>query len=225
MTDLLSDLTTLKDLINSFYSLTNSATSFTYLNTKKEGKIRYDSNEIVKLDVFKNFSNLFNNNIYVNGVDARRTALKRAYVILNDDIIDSVKYQSFKTAVIGGILSNPSLFGNGNTELEKEFDAFWVSQADSVKSIFMDENNATNKFFEEIEGNTFSKYLKQTGQTFTRTKKREFTFKTSVETEVSSLKRRKSLIKSLGASTNSKSNTNTWCDDIDIVLIGKVKFN
>ena len=227
MTDLLSDLTTLKDLINSFYSLTNSATSFTYLNTTKQGKLRYDSSEIVKGNVFINFSKLFNNNIYVNSDPSIKVpALKRAYVILNDDIIDSVKYQSFKTAVIGGILSNPSLFGNGNTELEKEFDAFWVSQADSVKSIFMDENNATNKFFEEIEGNTFSKYLKQTGQTFTRTKKREFAFKTWYESESADVtKRRKSLIKSLGASTNSKSNTNTWCDDIDIVLIGKVKFN
>ena len=90
----------------------------------------------------------------------------------------------------------------------------------------MDENNATNKFFEEIEGKTFNKYLKQTGQTFTRTKKREFTFKTWYEAETADVsKRRKSLIKSLGASTNSKSNTNTWCDEIDIALIGKVKFN
>jgi hypothetical protein len=225
MTDMLNDLTTLKGLLNDFYQLTNSATTFNYSNVTKEGKLRYSSNEITKLDVFKNFSDLFNNNRYINGVDARRTALKRSYAILNDDIIDSVKYQTFKNIIIGNILSNPSIFGSGDTELEKEFDAFWVSQADSVKSIYVDENNATNKFFEEIESKGYSKYLKGTSQTFLRTKKREFSFKTSVETETDSIKRRQSLIKSLGASTNSKTNTDTWCDDIDIVHIGKVKFN
>ena len=160
----------------------------------------------------------------------KQNSLRRCYFILNDDIIDATKYSAFKKALIGNILTNPSLFKGGYDALEKEFDAYWltddnINNLKSVKTIFNDENTLTDKFLNELETKTFKNYLNFTP--FDATAKRQFTFTTQpqqINTE-GNIQQKESLIKSLGLSTNSNNDDKTWNDNINSVYIGKVKLN
>jgi hypothetical protein len=222
--ELKGDVVKIKDSLISFDTLTQTGVTFNGYN----GKLIYKTNEIINNQTFIPFSKLFDER-YIGDV-YKKNSLKRCYFILNDDIIDSTKYSTFKKALIGNILSNPSLFGSGYDALEKEFDAYWltddnINNLKSVKTIFTDENTLTDKFLNELENNTFKNYINFTP--FDATAKREFTFTTEqqkINTE-GNIQEKESLIKSLGLSTNSNNDNKTWNDYINSVYIGKVKLN
>lgn len=210
--ELENDIIRIKEDLNKFDDLTKNKVEFVSGGKTKDGKLIYTATEIPKNDVFVPFT---------DNPKMNTPTFRRSYFILNDDIVDDAKYNSFKTALIGSILSNPSLFGNGNTELEREFDAYWKNE---VKPVFVDENKLTEEFFNKLTTDTLKNYLVYTP--FSKTKKREFVFTTTIEGgQESYTKQRNSLIKSLGASTNSTGNKDTWNDLIDAVYIGKVKLN
>jgi len=155
---------------------------------------------------------------------------RRSYFMLSDDIIDSIKYKTFKNELIGNILTNQTLFNGGNTELEKEFDSYWIGGSpnqDSAKKIFSNENTLTETFLNSLENE-----LK--GQFFIfkpfNSKKRVFDYTTVVDVlENSTLDDRKTIIKDLGLSSNKYNNKDSWNNALngtaDAILLSKVKLN
>jgi hypothetical protein len=210
--ELENDIIRIREDLNKFDTLTKNKVDFTFEGKAKNGKLIYNNTEIPKNDVFVPFT---------DNVKMNNPSFRRSYFILNDDIVDDAKYTAFKNQIIGSILSNSSLFGNGNTELEREFDAYWKNE---VKPVFVDENKITEQFFNELTTKTLKDYLVYTP--FSKTKKREFVFTTTIEGgEEAYTNNRNSLIKSLGASNNTNNNKLTWNDLINAVYIGKVKLN
>jgi hypothetical protein len=143
------------------------------------------------------------------------------YIILNQDIINDKKYESFKNDIIGSILNNPKLFGKENMELEKEFDYYWKVIA---KPLFSSENTLSNEFISTLEKTQLKNYVNYTP--FDKNKERNIGYSNISNTTQDSLTEgRKKLISSLGKTNNTTKNTQTFNDLIDGLLITKVKFN
>jgi hypothetical protein len=149
--------------------------------------------------------------------------LRRVYMILSDDVTDSKKYETFKNAMIGNILSNPGIIGNGEQgaqnadNLTKQFDLYWDVQ---TKKKFVNENDITKAFITHMETNELQDFLKFTP--YSLKKKRLFTY----TTENANTQGQIALIKGLGATENQNTNNKTWNDEISAeVYISKAKFN
>ena len=216
LNEYINDVKTLKTKIKEF----NDIVTTQY----EKGILLYDNNspgrEVdYKDNVFNPFSttgDLFND-----------TPTRRSYFILSDDIIDNIKYTNFKNALIGNILSNKTIIGNGNSELEKEFDSYWIgtnSGVDSAKKLFTQENALTETFLNALENK-----LKDTFFNFKPFNKKERVFNyTTIKDalEQQTVENREELIKSLGLTSNKNNNKDTWNDGKqDDVLFSKIKFN
>jgi hypothetical protein len=133
-------------------------------------------------------------------------------------VVDSKKYESFKNALIGNILSNSTLIGKGdNGNLSVEFDKYWLTIA---KPVFEEENAITKFFIDEMEKNKLKDFLKYTP--FNLKKKRTFTY----TTEGPNNEAQQKLIKGLGWVENQNTNNKTWNDESPAnVFISKAKLN
>ena len=139
-------------------------------------------------------------------------------MLLSDDVVDSKKYETFKNAMIGNIINNQGLIGNGwdGTKLTEQFDAYWDKIA---KPLFNEENNLAKEFITNQEKNKLQPFLKYTPFP---SKKRTFTY----TTENANTDNQKTLIKGLGATENQNTNNKTWNDELaQDVYISKAKFN
>lgn len=218
------DTRKVRSVINDFNDTLTGLRFFTFNNVDYTGKYLYENEDFNDTDIFVAFTDKFDNNDIVGDSQSRKTSLRRSYMILNDEIVDSVKYNNFKSALIGNILSDPKLFGTGPTNLEQEFDAYWNNY---IKSIFVEENQITAEFLKSSENGAFKVFIDGKVGDISELKGREFTFTTKKEDLVSQgdIKDREKLIKSLGASVNSSTDKKYWNDISDNVYIGKVKFN
>lgn len=143
------------------------------------------------------------------------------YIILNQDVIDDKKYESFKTQMIGSILSKPDLFGDGNPKLSEEFDRYWKLNA---LPVFKEENGVSLDFMNHMERTELKNYLKYT--LIDKTKERRVTYSNVPdETEATYTNSRKNYIKSLGNTDNSTTNPKTFNDSIGGIYITKIKLN
>jgi hypothetical protein len=124
-------------------------------------------------------------------------------------------YQTFKNALIGNIINNDKLLGNGNTNISQEFDAYWLTQA---KPLFDQENALTQAFVNEMETNKLKNFIKYTPFP---SKTRLFDY----ELNTNPSDNEKKLIKALGASTNQSTDKATWNDAQGTIFISKVKLN
>jgi hypothetical protein len=143
-------------------------------------------------------------------------SFRRTYMFVSDDILDDKKYQTFKNEILGNILNNQSLIGKQNrSNISEVFDAFWLEYS---KPIFIEENQITREFIDDMEKNVLKNFVNYTP--FDK-KERVFTY-TSEDTsgEVEKMTR-EGLIKGLGITRNINNNLNTWNDQ----LISKVKLN
>ena len=108
--------------------------------------------------------------------------------------------------------------------LEKMFDSYWISIA---KPVFVEENNITKSFIENLEKNDLKNYLIYTP--FDSNKQRNFTFTTEDTDGPSQISSKQSLIKGLADTTNQNTNTMTWNDvngnDLPGTYISKAKLN
>jgi len=143
---------------------------------------------------------------------------RRVYMIVSNDVVDSKKYESFKNALIGNILSNSALIGKGdNDKISTEFDKYWLTIA---KPAFEEENAITKFFIDEMEKNKLKDFLKYTP--FNLKKKRTFTY----TTEGANTPAQQTLIKGLGWVENQNTNNKTWNDESPSeVFISKAKLN
>jgi hypothetical protein len=205
--ELVNDIVKVQTDIALFNNAVWANSKFIYSSNNKEyeGVLVFEtapngiSKEVTVEDVFNPFSTNenFTNNVF-----------RRVYMIMSDDVLDEKKYQTFKTAMIGNIINKKGLFGNGNSdELEAAFDEYWIGTA---RPAFLEENNITKAFIENLEKTTLKNFLIYTP--FDTKKTREFTFTTVNNAAESIINTQQNLIKGLGASSNQNTNNNTWCD-------------
>ena len=203
--ELIDDTKKIQTNIAEFNAAVWGKTKFTYGQTTYEGELVFptEKNGVSKAvtveDVFLPFSN--NTNFKDN------KSFRRQYMIMSDDVLDDKKYESFKQALIGNVVNNKSLLGNGATNLDAVFDAYWLTTA---KPLFLEENNITKAFINELEKTKLVNFLK-----YTPFDKKERVFNYTIENGADEEKKeaQQNMVKGLGASTNLNTNNNTWNDE------------
>jgi hypothetical protein len=205
--ELIDDTKKIQTNIAEFNASIWGKTKFTYGQTTYEGELVFktatngitESKEVTVENVFTPFSN--NTNFKDN------KSFRRQYMIMSEDVLDEKKYESFKQALIGNVVNNPSLVGNGATNLDAVFDAYWILTA---KPLFLEENNITKAFITELEKTKLKDFLK-----YTPFDKKERVFNYTIENGASEDKKKaqQDMVKGLGASTNLNTNNNTWNDE------------
>jgi hypothetical protein len=205
--ELIDDTKKIQTNIAEFNASIWGKTKFTYGQTTYEGELVFktatngitESKVVTVENVFLPFSN--NTNFKDNA------SFRRQYMIMSDDVLDEKKYESFKQVLIGNVVNNKSLLGNGATNLDEVFDAYWLLTA---KPLFLEENNITKAFITELEKTKLVNFLK-----YTPFDKKERVFNYTIENGASEDKKKaqQDMVKGLGASTNLNTNNNTWNDE------------
>jgi hypothetical protein len=217
LSELINDSLIIASAVSSYYAAIQTSTNFSHNSTNYSGILVYGDTKIPDSKVFLPFSK--------NNLIADNVSFQRSYFILNQDIVDEVKYTTFKQQIIGSLINNQTIFGNGDSDLANQFDAYWKTVA---KPIFVDENVITQIFLNEIEKNTLKNYLNFTPFNGAKLKKYEMFYSDDVnnQSEKPYKERREILIKSLGVSSNQFQTNNTWSNqDNKGLMICKVKLN
>jgi len=205
--ELVDDTKKIQKNIEEFNTAVFGKTKFTYGQTTYEGELIFKTatngiteSKVVTVDnVFLPFSNdtNFKDNL----------SFRRQYMIMSEDVLDDKKYESFKQALIGNVINNQSLIGNTTTNLDAVFDAYWILTA---KPLFLEENNITKAFINELEKTKLKNFLK-----YTPFDKKERVFNYTIENGATDDKKKaqQNMVKGLGASTNLNTDNNTWNDE------------
>ena len=203
--ELEEDATKIQTDITNFNNIIHAKTGFDYpvTNTTYEGTLVFEtingkSNAVTVEQVFLPFST---NPILGNNVE------RRVYMIISDDVIDEKKYETFKQELIGNILGNQALLGDGSVDIELIFDTYWIA---TVRPVFLEENNISKSFVESLEKNELKDYLIYTP--FDISKQRNFTFTSENTADDSKKKSQENMIKGLANTTNQNTNVLTWND-------------
>jgi hypothetical protein len=220
--ELVDDAKKISQDIIAFNAVIQSPSKFTYAGTGTEyqGTLVFElengkSKAVTTEQVFLPFSV---NPLFANG----NYSFRRVYMILSDDIVDDKKYETFKQQLIGNVLNNKTLLGNGSINLEKIFDDYWILKA---KPVFLEENNITKSFIDNLEKTSLKNFLVYTP--FDK-KTRDFTFTTEDSGDESKKPSQEDMIKGLADTTNQNTNINTWNDLGDNAtgaFISKAKLN
>jgi len=212
--ELVDDIKKVQTNLIEYYQLTRVENEFNYNGNSYKGILVYGednptySAREMQREVFFPFST---NQEFKNFREFRRM-----YMMLSQEL-KTDKYETFKTAMIGNIINNDSLIGKGNPNISQMFDKYWKEIA---KPLFDEEDTLTNAFLDEMEKNKLKNFINYTPFP---SKPRVFDY--SQNNNPTDLE--KTLIKNLGASTNSSTNTKTWNDQIGSgqVYQSKVKLN
>jgi hypothetical protein len=221
--ELVNDVSKIKSEITEFNKVISSSYEFTYPGDSQKysgilvnattinGKSEKDATTVENVFIPFSKNNEMNDNIF-----------KRVYMIISDDVIDSKKYETFKNLMIGNIINNPSIIGNGFDDIEKKFDDYWLVKS---KPLFENENNITKSFIENIEKTPLKNFLIFTP--FDK-KTRLFTYTTENNADENKIKSQKTMISSLGDTTNRNNEINKWNSEDGVssgAYISKVKLN
>jgi hypothetical protein len=211
--------------IEAFNLIIQSKRKFIYpaTNTPYEGTLVFKtengkSNEVSVQKVFLPFSTnpLFKDNV-------SDYTFRRVYMTISDDILDEKKYETFKQQMIGNVLGNQALLGDGSVDIEAIFDTYWIRTA---RPVFLEENNITKSFIENLEKNDLKDYLIYTP--FDTNKQRNFTFTTVNTASDADKKSQENMVKGLANTTNQNTNVLTWNDtngNSALAYISKAKLN
>lgn len=146
---------------------------------------------------------------------------KREYALLSQDVTDNKKYESFKSAIIGSILSNTSLLNGDNQNIEKEFDNYWLLKA---KPAFEKQNKAASTFLTHMETSVLQKYINFVAVDRSKVREMGYSNIPGNTTEDNVMSNRKKLINSLILPATNTQNK-TFNDPQGPIVITKTKFN
>ena len=219
--ELVQDTAKIQDDIKKFNTAIERKTKFIYPanSTEYEGILVFKtengkSNAVSVQEVFNPFS---------KNPQFGSQPFRRVYMIVSDDVLDEKKYETFKQEIIGNVLGNKALLGDGSVDIEAIFDTYWIR---TVRPIFLEENNITKSFIENLEKNDLKNYLIYTP--FDLNKQRNFTFTSIDPSGPLEKKTKENLIKGLANTTNQNTNVSTWNDLNDNLVnayISKAKLN
>lgn len=160
------------------------------------------------------FLSVYNDDFWNNPLNQRQ------YVLLNNEVVDVNKYNSFKSYLIDEIVNNKSLMENTDVDLSKVVDDYWVTK---IRPLFVNQNTAAKEFIEYIKTNKLNTYLNYTDLKNQNDKK--LSYSSIPNTNENALQNnRKKLIDSLGKTSNSSTDTKTF-NDGENPVITKVKLN
>lgn len=213
-TAMADDIKKIRTGLNGYFTAIKTTTSFDYLGTGFTGQLIYKdlsgpSPESVIQNVFIPFSK--------NSLFKDFLSFRRQYAVLSQEL-KSANYQAFKNAIVGELITNPSLGGsNGNSDYGKVFDSYWL---DVAKKAYDEEDAITNKFLDTLEKEKLKNFLNFTPYPLGKERNFDYSRKDNPTAE------QKKLLKALGAKTNQNSNKSTWNNnDGSNVYISKVKLN
>ena len=213
-TAMADDIKKIRTGLNGYFTAIKTTTSFDYLGTGFTGQLIYKdlsgpSPESVIQNVFIPFSK--------NSLFKDFLSFRRQYAVLSQEL-KSANYQAFKNAIVGELITNPSLGGsNGNSDYGKVFDSYWL---DVAKKAYDEEDAITNKFLDTLEKDKLKNFLNFTPYPLGKERNFDYSRKDNPTAE------QKKLLKALGAKTNQNSNKSTWNNnDGSNVYISKVKLN
>jgi hypothetical protein len=222
--ELVEDTIKLQNNIEEFNTIIQSPKKFIYPanSVEYQGTLVFKtengkSKEVTVQQVFKPFST----NVLFSDT-TENYPFRRVYMIISDDVIDVKKYETFKQQLIGNVLGNQALLGNGSVDIESIFDTYWIRTA---RPVFLEENNITKSFIENLEKNDLKDYLIYTP--FDK-KQRNFTFTTENSADTTQKTSQENLIKGLANTTNQNTNVLTWNDtngNVAGAYISKAKLN
>ena len=200
--ELIDDTKKIQNDIIGFNSVTQSTNKFTFAGESYEGTLVFEvingkSNVVTPEKVFIPFSKkaLFES-----------LSFRRTYMIVSDDVVDDKKYQTYKQQLIGNVIGNDALLGSGAKNIEQVFDEYWIGVA---RPLFIEENNITKSFIDNLEKTNLKNYLVYTP--FEK-KQRNFTFTTENSADQNKKTSQENMIKGLSNTTNQNTNINTWND-------------
>jgi hypothetical protein len=218
--ELRGDIGKIAEDVKEFYTFISTDYNFTIGSSNYQDKLVYGAKEQntlykdgLKDKVFFPFCKL---------TEFENDAFKRQYIIFNDIISDSTKYQTFKDFIIGNIKNNKSILDSGNTDLDTQFDAYWLTE---TKPKFEEENTLTEDFIKKQSDTDLKDFLNYTPFP---TKERVLLYElTDGSANTSAYEGQQNLIKSLGATTNANTDDSTWntLSSTPDVYISKVKLN
>ncbi len=218
--ELRGDIGKIAEDVKEFYTFISTDYNFTIGSSNYQDKLVYGTKEQntlykdgLKDKVFFPFCKL---------TEFENDAFKRQYIIFNDIISDSTKYQTFKDFIIGNIKNNKSILDSGNTDLDTQFDAYWLTE---TKPKFEEENTLTEDFIKKQSDTDLKDFLNYTPFP---TKERVLLYElTDGSANTSAYEGQQNLIKSLGATTNANTDDSTWntLSSTPDVYISKVKLN
>jgi hypothetical protein len=207
--ELVNDITKIMTDISEFNAATWESKKFNYPGNSKEYEgVLVSETDNVGITISKSVTpkNVFAP--FSTNANFDSNVFRKVYMIMSDDVLDDKKYQTFKNAMIGNIIGNKSIIGDGFDDIEKVFDDYWLTIA---KPVFLEENNITKSFIENLEKTTLKKYLVYTP--FDTKKTREFTYTTENTASDEKKKSQQNMIKGLAASSNQNTLNNNWNDD------------
>ena len=141
-------------------------------------------------------------------------AKRREYAILSKDVIDQKLYEAFENAIIGNIITNKDLVGDGKDDFQNKFRNYW--QKDS-RRVYSKEDEVTKAWINEFEKSQMTNYLNYTP--FPLDKKRVFTYEVSSTPTAE----QKTYIKDLGLKNNTNTDTSKWATINGSVITTKVE--
>jgi hypothetical protein len=222
LTELRNDVQKVQNDIIAFNTAIWSNTKFVYpANSKEyEGRLVFETldNGISKETTVDKVFNPFSTNAKFSNL-----VFRRVYMIVSDDVLDDKKYLTFKNAMIGNIINNQAIIGQGMNDIEKIFDDYWLVNA---KPLFLEENNITKSFIDNVEKTKLKNFLVYTP--FDNKKTREFTYTTENSADDAKKSSQQNMIKGLAATSNQNTNNNTWNDrdgNSTDAYISKAKLN
>jgi hypothetical protein len=215
--ELVEDLKQIQNNIEEFNLLTFKENSFTTDNKTYKGYLVFETKNGVMVNRLETEQVFFP---FSESPEFSDFAFRRQYMILSDDVLDDKKYQTFKQAIIGNVINNPTLIGNSTVNISEVFDSYWIVKA---KPLFTEENNITKSFIDSVAKNELKNFIIYTPF---QKKNRVLSFTTEdVTANPPLLEDQEAMIKGLGAQTNTSSVPLTWNDDINGALISKAKLN
>ena len=220
--ELANDIKKISDGIKEFNSLIWSETEFINPSDKLtyKGVLVFETDDKGKSKGAPTVENVFFP--FSKNTQFENEIFRRVYMIVSDDVVDVKKYETFKTAMIGNIINNSGLLSGGFDDVEAKFDNYWITQ---TRPLFVNENNITKAFIEDVEKNKLKNYI-----IYTPFDKKDRVLKYSTETNGSDnvKKSQKTMISSLSDTTNRNTDNNKWNSEDGVsagAYISKIKLN
>ena len=128
--ELVRDTLTIQEDIKKFNTVIERKTKFIYPanSTEYEGILVFKtengkSNAVSVQEVFNPFS---------QNPQFGSQPFRRVYMIVSDDVLDEKKYETFKQELIGNVLGNKALLGDGSVDIEAIFDTYCIRTARQI---------------------------------------------------------------------------------------------
>ena len=211
------DIDKIQEGLTAFDDMCSIGNTFTYNGTSYKGYFFYgDAGE--KTDYSSLMSQVFQPFSLDSNFD--NLSFKREYMILSDDVVDTKKYETFRNAIIGNIISDRNNIDNSRVGegISTLFDNYWVKIA---RPLFISENNITIAYIDSMERDNLKNFIKFTPFP-SKPRVLSYTIGQSANKNYQA-----QLIQSLGATTHINSSTSTWNDLLggSTAYISKVKLN